>query len=122
MLLRSTMKVIRIKVKVASRWRTVSGSIVNGQCRIVAVKDMTLDAKFRPHILFINNNDEPGFIGSLGTILGEAGVNIATFNLGREEQGGDAIALIGIDQELSDDVMTKINDLTQVRYAKVLNF
>ncbi len=113
---------IRIKVRVDGKWRTVSGSIVNGQCRIVAVKDMSLDAKFRPFILFVNNNDEPGFIGSLGSILGEAGVNIATFNLGREEEGGDAIAMVGIDQDIPADAMNKINDLEHVRYAKVLKF
>ncbi len=113
---------IRIKVRVDGKWRTVSGSIVNGQPRIVAVKEMTLDAKFRPFILFINNTDKPGFIGSLGSVLGDAGINIATFNLGREDEGGDAIAMIGIDQDVPKETMDKINALSQVRYAKVLRF
>ncbi len=113
---------IRIKVRVDGKWRTIAGTIANGQSRIVAIKDMALEAKFRPFILFVNNNDEPGFIGSLGSILGEAGVNIATFNLGREEEGGDAIAMVGIDQEIPAEAMAKIQALPQVRYAKVLKF
>ncbi len=113
---------IRIRVRVDGKWRTVAGSIVNDQPRIVEVKGMALDAKFRPFILFVNNTDKPGFIGALGSLLGEAGINIATFNLGREEEAGDAIAMVGIDQDISDDVMKKINALSFVRYAKVLRF
>lgn len=113
---------IRIKVRVGGKWRTIAGTIANGQSRIVAVKEMALEAKFRPFILFVNNNDEPGFIGSLGSVLGDAGVNIATFNLGREEEGGDAIAMVGIDQDIPVDAMAKIEALPQVRYAKVLKF
>ncbi len=113
---------VRIKVRVEGKWRTVAGSIVNGQARIVEVKGMALDAKFRPFILFVNNNDAPGFIGSLGMTLGEAGINIATFNLGREETGGDAIAMVGIDNDVPADVLKKINALPHVRYAKVLRF
>ena len=113
---------IRIRVRVDGKWRKVAGSIINGQPRIVEVKDMSLDAKFRPFILFVNNTDEPGFIGALGTELGQADINIATFNLGREETGGDAIALVGIDQDVPTSTMEKIKSLAQVRYAKVLRF
>ena len=113
---------IRIKVRVEGKFRTIAGAIVNGQPRIVEVKGMSLDAKFRPFVLFVNNTDEPGFIGALGTQLGEAGINIATFNLGREEAGGDAIAMVGIDNDIPEDTLAKIKALTQVRYAKVLRF
>ena len=113
---------VRIKVRVEGKWRSVAGTLLTGTPRIVEVKSMPLDAKFRPHILFINNLDKPGFIGGLGSLLGEAGVNIATFNLGREEAGGDAIALVGIDQDIDADTMTKLHDLPHVRYAKVLKF
>ena len=65
---------------------------------------------------------QPGFIGALGNLLGEAQVNIATFNLGREESGGDAIALVGIDQDVPADTLEKIKALPQVRYVKVLKF
>ncbi len=113
---------IRIKVRVEGKWRTIAGTLLNGAPRIVEVKGMPLDAKFRPFILFVNNTDQPGFIGDLGSALGEAGVNIATFNLGREEAGGDAIAMVGIDQDVPADTLNKIRALPQVRYAKVLKF
>ncbi len=113
---------IRIKVNVGGKWRTLAGALVNGQPRIVEVKGMSLDAKFRPFVLFVNNTDQPGFIGALGNLLGEAKVNIATFNLGREESGGDAIALVGIDQDVPADTLKQICALEQVRYVKVLRF
>ena len=113
---------IRIRVKVDGSWRDVAGSIVAGVPKIVEVKGMALDAKFRPVILYVNNVDKPGFIGSLGVMLGDAGINIATFNLGRQSQGEEAVALVGIDAEIPEDVVKKIEALPQVRYVKVLTF
>jgi D-3-phosphoglycerate dehydrogenase len=113
---------IRIKVRTAGKWRTIAGAVVAGAPKIVEVKTMQLEAAFLPTMLFINNSDKPGFIGALGTLLGEAGVNIATFNLGRVSAGEDAIALLGVDQVVSDAVIGKIRALPQVRYAKVIRF
>jgi D-3-phosphoglycerate dehydrogenase / 2-oxoglutarate reductase len=113
---------IRVKVKTGKSWRTVAGSVIAGQPRIVEVKTMELDAAFLPTMLFINNSDKPGFIGALGTMLGDAGINIATFNLGRVAAGEDAIALVGVDQVVPDAVLAKLKALPQVRYAKVLRF
>ena len=73
-------------------------------------------------MLFINNSDTPGFIGALGTKLGAAGINIATFNLGRVAEGEDAIALVGIDQAVPDALQAELKALPQVRYVKVLEF
>jgi D-3-phosphoglycerate dehydrogenase len=109
---------IRVKVKVDGKWRSVAGAIIGGKPRIVEVKGMALDAEFQPFMLFVNNSDKPGFIGAMAGLLGEAKVNIATFNLGREAAGGDAIAIVGVDQ----DVLAAIKALPQVRYVKVLKF
>ena len=62
----------------------------DGKPRIVEIKGIDMDAEFAPHMLYVTNEDKPGFIGRFGTLLGEAGINIATFNLGRDEPGGDA--------------------------------
>ncbi|MEZ5938459.1 MAG: phosphoglycerate dehydrogenase [Hyphomonadaceae bacterium] len=113
---------IRVKVKVDGKWRSVAGAIIAGKPRIVEVKGMALDADFHPFMLFVNNSDKPGFIGAMAGLLGEAKVNIATFNLGREDEGGDAIALVGIDQDVPEDTLAKIKALPQVRYVKVLRF
>jgi D-3-phosphoglycerate dehydrogenase len=83
---------------------------------------MALEADFHPNVLFINNSDQPGFIGALGTLLGGLGINIATFHLGRASAGGEAIAIIGVDQPVPEAVVTQIRSLPQVRYAKLLKF
>ncbi|MBY0564292.1 MAG: phosphoglycerate dehydrogenase [Hyphomonadaceae bacterium] len=113
---------IRIKVKTGGKWRTLAGTVIAGAPKITEVKMMQLEAPFHPVMLFINNSDKPGFIGALGTLLGDAQINIATFHLGREAEGQDAIALLGVDQIVSDDVLARIRTLPHVRYAKVLRF
>ncbi len=113
---------IRIKVKTGGKWRTLAGTVVAGAPKIAEVKTMQLEAAFHPVMLFVNNSDKPGFIGALGTMLAEAGVNIATFHLGREAAGADAIALVGVDQVVSAELLARIKALPQVRYAKVLRF
>lgn len=113
---------IRVRVKTGGGWRTLAGTLVAGQPRIVEVKGMGLEAPFHANSLYINNSDKPGFIGALGTLLGEAGINIATFHLGREDEGAEAIALIGVDQAPSEAVLVQIRALPQVRYAKALRF
>jgi D-3-phosphoglycerate dehydrogenase len=113
---------IRIKVKTGGKWRRVAGAVIAGAPKIAEVKEMHLEAPFHPVMLFINNSDKPGFIGALGTFLGDARINIATFHLGREAEGQDAIALVGVDQVVPDEVLAKIKALPQVRYAKVLRF
>jgi D-3-phosphoglycerate dehydrogenase / 2-oxoglutarate reductase len=111
---------IRLKVKTGGGWRTLAGAVIAGKPRIVEVKGMSLEAPFHPATLYINNSDQPGFIGALGTLLGDAQINIATFHLGREGSGGEAIALVGVDQPPPDAVMAELKALPQVRYAKLL--
>jgi len=113
---------IRVKVKTGGGWRTLAGTLVGGQPRIVEVKGMALEAPFDQLMLYTNNADRPGFVGGLGTLLGDAGVNIATFHLGRDSAGGEAIALVGIDQPPAEAVMAKVKSLPHVRYAKLLRF
>ncbi|MGE3304005.1 MAG: phosphoglycerate dehydrogenase [Hyphomonadaceae bacterium] len=113
---------MRIKVQTGGRWRTLAGAVVAGQPKIVEVKGMALEADFHPVMLFVNNSDKPGFIGALGTMLGEAKINIATFHLGRVAEGEDAVAIVGVDQPVPDAIQTKLRALPQVRYVKVLLF
>jgi D-3-phosphoglycerate dehydrogenase len=113
---------IRIKVLTGGRWRTLAGVVNAGTAKIVEVKGMALEADFHPVMLLINNLDRPGFIGALGTILGEANINIATFHLGRQAAEQDAIAIVGVDQVLSDAIQHKLRALPHVRYVKVLKF
>jgi D-3-phosphoglycerate dehydrogenase len=73
-------------------------------------------------MIYITNLDKPGFIGKFSTTLGDAGINIATFHVGRDAPGTDAIALIEIDGELPPDVLAKVRALPQVQQAKALKF
>ena len=113
---------IRITVTTELGRRAFAGAVIGGAPRIVEVKGMDLDAAFGPAMLYINNLDKPGFIGALGALLGEAGVNIATFNLGRVASGEDAIALVGVDQAPDAALLAKIKALPHVKEARALRF
>ena len=73
-------------------------------------------------MLFVINDDKPGFIGTLGTTLGNAGVNIASFHLGRPTGGGDAIALLQLDQAIEESLLEDVRQLNQVVQAQTLTF
>src|SRR5208283_2427813 len=113
---------IRIKVLTGGRWRTLAGVVNAGSAKIVEVKGMALEADFHPVMLLINNLDKPGFIGALGTILGEANINIATLHLGRQAAEQDAVAIVGVDQVVPDATQQRLRALPHVRYVKVLKF
>jgi D-3-phosphoglycerate dehydrogenase len=103
--------------------RRVAGTVFSdGRPRLIQAKDINMDAEFAPHMLYVINEDKPGFIGKFGTILGEAGVNIANFNLGRTGPGDDAIALIEVDAALDEKVLAAIRKLPLVKQAVALAF
>ena len=114
--------VVRITVTTAEGERAFAGAVVGGVPRVVEVKGMALEAPIAPAMLYVNNVDKPGFIGALGALLAEAGVNIATFNLGRTGPGDDAIALVGVDQPLDAALVAAVRALPQVKEARSLAF
>jgi D-3-phosphoglycerate dehydrogenase len=113
---------MRITVTTELGKRAFAGTLIAGTPRVVEVKGMELDAPFLPAMLYVNNLDKPGFIGALGALLGAAGVNIATFNLGRRSAGEDAIALVGVDQAPSEALLAKVKALPHVKEARALVF
>ena len=114
---------IGLTVTTETQTRSLSGTLYNGtDPRLVEIKGIPIDARLGPHMLFITNQDQPGLIGNLGTTLGDAGINIATFNLGRSESGGDAIALIQVDQMPDQAVLDKIQALPNVDRVKAMSF
>ena len=114
---------ITVNVMTEKHTRWVSGTVfADGRPRIVNIKGIRMDAEFGPSMIYITNLDKPGFIGKFSSTLGEAGINIATFHVGRETAGGNAIALIEIDGELPDAVLAKVRALPQVQQAKPLHF
>ena len=114
---------ITVTVTTDRQSRHVSGTVfADGRPRIVNIKGIRMDAEFGPSMIYITNLDKPGFIGKFSSTLGDAGINIATFHVGREAPGGSAIALIEIDGELPPDVLAKVRALPQVQQAKPLRF
>jgi D-3-phosphoglycerate dehydrogenase len=114
---------ITLTVTTERQTRHVSGTVfADGRPRIVNIKGIRMDAEFGPSMIYITNLDKPGFIGKFSSTLGDAGINIATFHVGREAPGGNAIALIEIDGEMPPDVLAKVQALPQVQQAKPLRF
>ena len=114
---------IRLTIITERQERSVAGTIfAGGKPRIIQVKGINMEAEVTPNMLYITNADKPGFIGRLGSLLGELKVNIASFSLGRQEEGGDAISLISIDGNLGEKEIAKVAELEGVIQAKCLNF
>ena len=115
--------VIRIVIEAEDMPRHAAGTVFqDGKPRIVEIRDIQVDAEFAPHMIYVRNDDKPGFIGQFGTLLGEAGVNIATFNLGRDKPGGDAICFVAVDEPISDELLAKIDEIPMVKRARRLRF
>ncbi len=114
---------IRLTVKTERQTRSVAGTVfADGKPRLIQVKGIDMEGSFGPHMLYVTNQDKPGFIGRLGSLLGESEINIATFNLGRAAKGDDAIALVEVDEAVSDAVLARIDELEGVVQAKRLTF
>ncbi|MBN9306133.1 MAG: phosphoglycerate dehydrogenase [Devosia sp. 67-54] len=114
---------VRLTVLTDKQERAVAGTVfASGRPRIIQVKDINMEAELTPSMLYVTNEDKPGHIGRLGTLLGSLGINIANFNLGRADVGGDAIALLSIDGTVTDAQLKQIAALPGVTHANVLAF
>jgi D-3-phosphoglycerate dehydrogenase len=114
---------IRVVVETERRRREVAGTVFGGdKPRLVSVEGIPLEAELGRNVLFVRNSDKLGFIGALGQALGAAEVNIATFHLGRTAPGGEAIALVEVDQGLSPAVLDIVRALPNVIQVKAMCF
>ncbi|MCH8999048.1 MAG: phosphoglycerate dehydrogenase [Proteobacteria bacterium] len=114
---------VRLTVTTERGPRSVSGTLFGGdKPRLVEIKGIAMEAELGPHMLYVANEDRPGLIGALGKILGDAGVNIATFHLGRVERGADAIALLELDEPISAQVLERVRALPHIKQATALKF
>ena len=114
---------ITVTVVTDRQTRSVSGTVyADGRPRIVDIKGIRIDAEFAPSMLYVTNQDKPGFVGRFATLLAEAGINIATFHLGREAEGGNAIALVEVDGAVPPEVLGKVHEIPNVQQVKPLLF
>jgi D-3-phosphoglycerate dehydrogenase len=114
---------VRVTVETAEGERSVAGTLFgNAAPRLVDLFGVGIEADLTGDMIYLVNEDRPGFIGSLGTTLGEAGVNIATFNLGRRAAGGEAVALVAVDGRVAPDLIRQLGELPVVRTVMPLRF
>ncbi|QIE54053.1 phosphoglycerate dehydrogenase [Pikeienuella piscinae] len=114
---------VRLIVTTEAQTRSIAGTVFSdGKPRIVQIKGIGLESEPSKHMLYTTNSDTPGYIGALGQKLGALDVNIATFALGRADKGGEAIALIGVDEPIGPEMLAEIVALPQVIQAKALKF
>jgi len=114
---------ITLAVVTDRQTRSVSGTVfADGRPRIIDIKGIRMDAEFAPSMLYVTNQDKPGFVGRFATLLAEAGINIATFHLGRESPGGNAIALVEVDGGVPAEVLGKVQQIPNVQQVKPLRF
>ena len=114
---------IKLTITTGEQTRSVAGTVFsNNRPRLIQIKNIDLDAEFAPHMLYITNEDKPGFIGRLGSLLGNAGVNIANFNLGRAARGSEAICVVQVDERVPDAVLRDIRSIPMVKQARALAF
>ncbi|HXF53006.1 MAG TPA: phosphoglycerate dehydrogenase [Hyphomicrobiaceae bacterium] len=114
---------VRLTIVADRLERSVAGTVFSdGRPRIIQVRDINMEFEIAPHMLYIRNADKPGFIGRFGSLMGEANVNIATLNLGRDRPGGDAICVVSTDEPVSDEVLAKIRALPHVVRVNRLSF
>ncbi|MCR9136268.1 MAG: phosphoglycerate dehydrogenase [Alphaproteobacteria bacterium] len=114
---------IKLTVKTPKQTRTIAGTCFSdGKPRFIQIKGINLDAEVGANMVYTTNADAPGIIGLLGTVFGEAGVNIANFSLGRNHPGGDAIALLYVDAPVGEDVLDLVRGHAEIQSAKPLVF
>jgi D-3-phosphoglycerate dehydrogenase len=114
---------IRVTASTPDGEKSVAGTLFgNASPRLVEMFGIKVEAELEGEVIYIVNEDAPGFIGRLGTTLGEAGVNIGTFHLGRRRAGGEAVALVSVDQHVEEGVVGRLEALPGVRTVKPLRF
>ena len=114
---------LRVSVKTESGERSVAGTLFGDQApRLVELFGIKVEADLAGHMLYVVNEDAPGFIGRLGTLLGESGVNIGTFHLGRRSAGGEAVLLLSVDEAVDADLIARVRQLAGVKTVMGLSF
>ncbi|MFD1797033.1 phosphoglycerate dehydrogenase [Paracoccus aurantiacus] len=114
---------IKVSVVTAERERSIAGTVFSdGKPRFIQIRGINLDAEIGEHMLYTRNKDVPGVIGALGSTLGEMGVNIANFQLGRSANGEDAIAILYLDEAISPEVLAALEATGKFLQARALRF
>jgi len=114
---------IKVTVVTDKRERSIAGTVFSdGKPRFIQIKGINIDAEVGAHMVYTTNEDVPGIIGTLGQTLGENGVNIANFTLGRAGVKGEAIALLYVDEEVPAPILEKLSATGLFTQVKSMQF
>ncbi|WP_377192373.1 phosphoglycerate dehydrogenase [Ruegeria meonggei] len=114
---------IKVTVVTEKRERSIGGTVFSdGKPRFIQIKGINIDAEVGAHMLYTTNEDVPGIIGALGQTMGASDVNIANFTLGRSEAGGEAIALLYVDEPVPAEARAKLAETGLFTQIKPLEF
>jgi D-3-phosphoglycerate dehydrogenase len=114
---------VRLTVTTETRKLSIAGTLIGGdKPRIVDIDGVPMEAALGRHMLYTVNHDVPGIIGGFGMIMANAGINIANFILGRTAPGEQAVALLEMEEDLSDEVLSKVREIADVLEATPLRF
>lgn len=111
---------ITLTIEGSGEKRLISGTLFEGIPRIVKLRDYQMDFRPEEHMLLLAYGDRPGMIGKIGTILGEADINIGSMNLGRREKKGEAMVILSLDSQVSPEVVEKVKAATDATFIKPL--
>ena len=101
--------------------RTIAGTLFEGTPKIVRMRDFDTDFTPEEHMLVMTYEDRPGLIGRIGTILGEAEVNIGAMNLGRRGKGGEAMVVLSVDSPIDEAIVARLNEAVGARFVKAVH-
>ncbi len=113
-------QLVRVKLSGSAGQTEVAGTLFGDDPRVVAIDGFLLESRLKNCLLVVRNQDIPGVVGKVGTLLGEADVNIAEIHLARRPNETDALAVLRLDQHPSPQVLAGLEELPEVRWLKVV--
>lgn len=112
---------IQLEIKTDKEAKRIAGTLsANKQPRIIKIDEYYVELQPGGQLIIIQNLDQPGIIGNLGTLLGKQGINIAAMTFGRDKPGGKAITVLNVDSPVSAEILTKIKKLENILSARVI--
>lgn len=113
---------VSVKIEAGDETRMIAGALFGENARLVFFDSYKLDATPEGRALIFKNFDRPGMLGKICAILGEAGVNIANVNLGRDESGGTALAFMNIDSALAEETVRSLEEVEGLPWVRTVSF
>lgn len=114
---------MKLNIVTANQERSIAGTVFSdGKPRFIQIKGINMDADVGRHMLYTTNRDVPGIIGVLGQVMGNTGANIANFTLGRDKAGGDAIAILYLDEPVVEETVSQLMDTGKFQQVMPLEF